>query len=143
SSAFVRDLYEQVMGKTLDSKTLLRISVVVTVVVAALGLVLAINSPSAIMTISAAATGLLGASFFMVVVGGIYTRKLTSQGALASMLAGFFGTLLSYPGVIVSQNILNMHSFIWGLLASIVAGVLVTMLTREVDVPEMTEALDA
>jgi len=138
TSAFVRDLYQQVMGRTLGEKTLHRTSMACTIGVAMVGWMLAMNTPGAIMTISSASTGLLGASFIVVIVGGVYTRRLTSQGAIAAMLAGSLGTILTFPKVIFAKNILGMHSFVWGLLASIIAGVVVTKLTKQNDVAEMT-----
>lgn len=140
TSAFVRDLVQQIMGKSLNEKTLHRASMICTVCVAFIGWILAINTPGAIMTISALSTGLLGACFVVVMIGGVYSRKLTSQGALASMIAGFLGTILSFPGIVVTKNILGMHSFVWGLLASIIAGVVVTKMTKSIDIPELTLA---
>ena len=134
TGAVVRDFYNQYLGKTPSPKFLLRASMLTTVSVAVVGYIFALNSPAAIMTISSMATGLLGASFTVVMVGGVYTKKLNAQGALAAMLSGFCGTVLTTPGVIFKSAILGMNAFVWGFLASIIMAVVVTNLTKKAEI---------
>lgn len=131
TGAVVRDFYNQFLGKTPSQKFLLRASMICTVSVSVLSYILTLNATGAIMTISSASTGLLGASFIVVMVAGVYTKKLTHQGALAAMIVGFLGTLATTPGIIVHSPILGMNAFVWGLLSSIVAAVIVTAITKK------------
>lgn len=64
-------------------------------------------------------------------VGGIYTKKLNAQGALAAMLGGFLGTVLTTEGLFIDKALLGMNAFVWGFLCSIIAAVVVTNLTKK------------
>lgn len=127
----VRDFYEQLLGKKPSQKFLLRASVITTVITAVIAYVLTLNTTGAIALIGSMSTGLLGASFSVVVVGGLYSKKMTTQAAIAAMLAGFFGTVLTTKGVVLDHLLFGMNAFIYGFIAAIVAAVVVTALTNK------------
>ena len=131
TGAVVRDFYNQYLGKTPSPAFLKRASVICTIAIAAISYVLALESPAAIMTVNTMSVGLLGASFVVVMVGGIYTKKLNAQGALAAMLGGFLGTVLTTEGLFIDKALLGMNAFVWGFLCSIIAAVVVTNLTKK------------
>ena len=131
TGAVVRDFYNQYLGKTPSPAFLKRASVICTIAIAAICYVLALESPAAIMTVNTMSVGLLGASFVVVMVGGIYTKKLNAQGALAAMLGGFLGTVLTTEGLFIDKALLGMNAFVWGFLCSIIAAVVVTNLTKK------------
>lgn len=131
TGAVVRDFYEQLLGKKPSQKFLLRASVITTVITAVVAYVLTLNTTGAIALIGSMSTGLLGASFSVVVVGGLYSKKMTTQAAIAAMLAGFFGTVLTTKGVVLDHLLFGMNAFIYGFIAAIVAAVVVTALTNK------------
>ena len=79
--------------------------------------------------ISSMSTGLLGASFSVVIVGACYSKKMTTQGALAGMIGGFLGTVFTTPGIILKSNLFGMNAFIYGFGLSIILSVVVSMMT--------------
>lgn len=135
TGAIVRDFYNQYLGKTPSSKMMLRTSVIATLSISILAYAIALNAPGMIMTINTMAVALLGSSFVVVMVGGIYTKKLNAQGALAAMIGGFIGCVLTFPGIIFPNGILGMNSFVWGLLTSLICAIVATLATKNKEIP--------
>lgn len=131
TGAVVRDFYEQFLKKTPSQKFLLRASVITTLSTAVVAYLLTLKTTGAIAMIGSMSTGLLGASFSVVVVGGLYSKKMTTQAAIAAILAGFFGTVLTTKGIVLDHLLFGMNAFIYGFICSIVAAVVVTKLTNK------------
>ena len=129
SGAVVRDFYQQYLGKTPSQKFLVRASSIAVLAVGVIGYIFTINTSGAISMISSMSTGLLGASFSVVVVGACYSKKMTTQGALAGMIGGFLGTVFTTPGIILKSNLFGMNAFIYGFGLSIILAVVVSMMT--------------
>lgn len=129
TSAVVCDIYQGVLGKNPGQKQLYQFSIATTVVIAVIGLVLALNSPAAIMALSSQSVALAGASFIVPVVGSLYSKRMTTQGAIAAMICGFGVTLLAWPGFIFETNLLGLHAFFWGFLAALIAATIVSTIT--------------
>lgn len=129
SGAVVRDFYQKYLGKSPSQKFLVRASSLTVIAVAVIGYTLCINSSNAISMISSMSTGLLGASFSIVVVGACYSKKMTTEGALAGMLGGFFGTVLTTKGIILKSSLFGMNAFIYGFMASLILTIVVSKMT--------------
>ncbi len=77
-------------------------------------------------------TAIMASAFFVPVVVGVYWRRLTREGAVAAMAAGVFAVffwqadLLPWPGFGPEL----VHPVVPGVLASLLAGVLVSYATR-------------
>ena len=131
SGAVIRDFYQKFLGKKPTEKFLVVASSVVTVVTGVVAYLFTINTSGAIAIISSMSTGLLGASFSVIVVGACYSKKMTSSGALAGMLGGFIGTVLTTPGIILESELFGMNAFIYGFALSLILVIVVSMLTRK------------
>lgn len=130
SGAVVRDFYNQYLGKNPSTKLLRNASAITVLVAAAISYFFAMGSSTSIALISGQSTGLLGASFMIVMVFGVYNKKLTSAGAIGAMLGGFIGTLLFTPGVIFSGWVGGWNPFIFGMAGSIIFGFGISALTK-------------
>ena len=66
---------------------------------------------------------LAASSFLAPVVLGLYWRRATASGAFASMIAGAMAVAVThfYP-------LWGVGTFVWGLAASLIAGILVSLL---------------
>lgn len=99
SSALIEDLY-RIFKKNPNHTTLLVLSRTMVVVVAAIGMVMALNPSDTILGLVGFAWAGFGASFGPVILASLYWRKLTAPGALAGMIVGavtvfVWGTYLS------------------------------------------------
>lgn len=130
TGAVVRDFYDQFLGKKPSQKFLLRASILTTLATAVIAYLFTLRATGAIAMIGSMSTGLLGASFSVVVVGGLYSKKMTTQAAIAAILAGFFGTVLTTKGIVLDHLLFGMNAFIYGFILAIIAAVVVTNLTN-------------
>ena len=87
SSALIEDLY-RIFKKNPNHTTLLVLSRTMVIVVAAIGMVMALNPSDTILGLVGFAWAGFGASFGPVILASLYWRKLTAPGALAGMIVG-------------------------------------------------------
>ncbi|GCL36467.1 putative sodium symporter protein [Sphaerospermopsis reniformis] len=99
SSSVAHDLYYRIFDETASEEK----RVFVGRVVVGLSLVLAgyfgVNPPGFVSQVVAFAFGLAAASFFPVIVLGIFDKRTNSQGAIAGMLSGLIFTIIYIIGV--------------------------------------------
>jgi cation/acetate symporter len=99
SSSVAHDLYYRIFDETASEEK----RVFVGRVVVGFALVLAgyfgVNPPGFVSQVVAFAFGLAAASFFPVIVLGIFDKRTNSQGAIAGMLAGLIFTIIYIIGV--------------------------------------------
>ncbi|NET01965.1 MAG: cation acetate symporter [Sphaerospermopsis sp. SIO1G2] len=99
SSSVAHDLYYRIFDENASEQQ----RVFVGRVVVGLGLVVAgyfgVNPPGFVSQVVAFAFGLAAASFFPVIVLGIFDKRTNSQGAIAGMLAGLTFTTIYIIGV--------------------------------------------
>ncbi len=92
SSAVAHDIYGQILrpqAKEHERLTVARLAIAAAVVVAAY---FGIRPPGFVAEVVAFAFGLAAASFFPILVLGIFWRRTTSQGAIAGMICGLLFT---------------------------------------------------
>lgn len=99
SSSVAHDLYYRIFDETASEEK----RVFVGRVVVGFSLILAgyfgVNPPGFVSQVVAFAFGLAAASFFPVIVLGIFDKRTNSQGAIAGMLAGLIFTIIYIIGV--------------------------------------------
>ncbi len=99
SSSVAHDLYYRIFDETASEEQ----RVFVGRVVVGFSLILAgyfgVNPPGFVSQVVAFAFGLAAASFFPVIVLGIFDKRTNSQGAIAGMLAGLIFTIIYIIGV--------------------------------------------
>jgi len=87
-----RDLYERATGATQPSLVVVRLAIVVGLVVAVL-IAYNVRQEYVIARFTAIFFGLCAATFLPAYVGGLFSRRVTRAGALASMLVGAAASL--------------------------------------------------
>lgn len=148
ASGVVRDIYQRVLKPDADDRRLRRLSQIVIFTAGAIA-VLASIKPVQYLQVLVVFSGTGSAAAFIVpVVMGLFWRRATRTGALAAMIAGFAGMVILY-GVGLHLHglrafrpyfLLGLDPFVWGLGASLVAGVGVSLFTRPPD-PERVALL--
>ena len=97
---FVHDLYQGMIAPEADSKTCKRLMLIVDTAACVVAVLLALRMNDIIQLLSMG-YGILAAGCLVPFLGGIWWKKGTSKGALASAVAGIAASLASSLGVIV------------------------------------------
>ncbi|CAM3903423.1 hypothetical protein JAAN108728_01360 [Janibacter anophelis] len=137
SSALVEDLVNLTGRKASDTALLMygRIGVLV---VALVGLVLALDPDSAILELVAFAWAGFGAAFGPIILLSLYWRRLTAHGALAGMIVGAV-TVFAWGNIDSLSD--RMYEIVPGFLLNLLVAVAVSLAQRSDD-PGIGEEFD-
>ncbi|MCS7233928.1 MAG: sodium/pantothenate symporter [Synergistetes bacterium] len=127
SSAIVKDLYLNYINPEVDPKKISRLSMVITALVSFIVILFAIKPPSLIIWINLYAFGGLEATFFWLIILGLYWKRANAPGAIASIIVGVMSFIL------LSQywkRPFGTHPIVLTLLLGLLAFVFVSILTR-------------
>jgi sodium/pantothenate symporter len=155
SSGLVRDLYQRFINPQANEYVLKRLSYLVMVVVGVVAVVANIR-PVDYLQALVVFSGAGGAVTFCVpALMACYWRRATAAGAMAGMLGGA-GTLLTLyivgflqPDPLIGPAtkfrpyfLLGFDAILWGLLASLIAGVVVSLMTQPPDAALVSKLFD-
>ena len=137
SSSVVRDIYQRNVNPDASQKTLQRMSYVCTVVVGVGVVVAALNPPEYLQDLIVYVGSGLASCFLAPVALGLYWKRMTTPGAIASMLIGFLSHLSLYvagwadgAGFDEPYRPLSLDPVVVGIGASFVGGIVVALLTK-------------
>lgn len=151
ASGLVRDVYQRFLRPRAAEREIAIASYGATIAVGIAVMLVAMRPPRYLQLIIVFASSGMAAGFLIPVLMGCFWRRATAAGALAAMLAGSGTTLALYvAGSILAQlkfdqgigpattdfgayYLFGFEPVVWGLLASLFAGVGVSIMTR---VPE-------
>lgn len=128
-SAFGVDIFKRFMKKDATDKQVLTVTNITMFVIMAVVVVWAFNPPKMILTFSSFAFSVIAGTLIVPVFAGIYSKKGTTMGCVASTIAGAVGTLFWYivkPG---SNYILGFPPFVAGAILSIIVYLVVSKFT--------------
>ena len=94
SSSVIEDFYHQTLGKEVTDRFMLRASRIITVVIGAVGLLIAVTSDKLIFAMVSYAWSGLGASFGPLLLLMLKWKKVTWQGAIAGLITGSLTTVI-------------------------------------------------
>ena len=120
SASLVKDLYRNYVVRDdaakieKYNKNVGKFSIVVTAVVGIITLILTINPPDVIWVLNLFAMGGQEVAFTFPLIGGIFWKKATKEGAIAAAIGGFIVYVFCYYKV----KWLGINAIVWGLLAS-------------------------
>lgn len=157
SSGLVRDVYQRTINPNVSDQTVKRLSYLVTVLVGAGVTVIALQPPRFVQYIIVFTGQGLACSLLAPMVLALFWRRATAAGALAAVLGGFLTFISLYVIGWVGRGmewlppqtygprsqlapfwLLDLEPVVWGLAASFVAGIAVSLWTR----PPETELVD-
>ena len=133
SSSVVKDLWmhrSAEQGKELVEKHVVSASQIVTLLIGAIVFILAIVPPDVIWKINMFAFGGLETAFCWVFVMGMFWRRATKQGAIASMVGG---TLAYCACMALGIKVFGLHQITIGIVVSRVLMVVVSLATKPAD----------
>jgi SSS family solute:Na+ symporter/sodium/pantothenate symporter len=141
SSALVQDIYHRWIRPDAPESTLRKLSHLFIVIIALIAAAGAVNSPKFLQAIVVFTGGAAACAYLFPCVMAAYWPRATARGAIASMAAGVLTVLALYvpgwfwghdPGIDAKSNFyaiypLDIAPFVWGLLASAVMGIGVSL----------------
>ncbi len=151
ASGLVRDVYQRFFRPKASEREIAWASYSATVGIGLLAAVIALNPPQYLQLIVVFASAGMASAFLMPALLGAFWRRATAAGALASMSVGAIVTLLlygygTYLGFQKVDQMIGpkMQTFgayylfgfdpcVWGLLSSLIAGVVVSLFTNPPD----------
>jgi sodium/pantothenate symporter len=157
ASGLVHDLYQRFLRPRASEREIARVSYTATIAIGLLVALLAINPPKYLQMIVVFSSAGMAAAFLAPAVLGAFWRRMNAAGAIASMLCGAGVTLFLYlvgrfgreafllanvlpPNPDIGPKsewapyyLLGFDPCVWGLSASFVVAVVVSLLTRPPD----------
>ena len=164
SSGIVHDVYQRFLRPTASEREIARASYAMTVLVGVAVALVALRPPAYLQLIVVFSSSGMAAAFLMPALLGAFWRRMTAQGAIAAMTVGTAATLLLYLIGSIGTKALGLDAIladtsmigpakglrpyylfgldpcVWGLSASMLAGVLVSLATPRPD-PERVALL--
>jgi len=126
SSAVVRDFMVKGLGRSLSEKQTVRYSRLAAALIGVISLAIALRPPALVLVLMAFSSATIASTCLWQILFGLYWKKTTRWGVLASMGCGLISTL-AWMGM---GSPFGVHGFIPGLLASLIAIVVVSLFTE-------------
>ena len=133
SSTVVRDVYQQKVNPNASEQKIKRLTYWTTCLLGLAAAVAVVNPPEFLQTLIVFASGGLAGCFLMPMTLGLYWPRMTASGAMSGMLSG----LVTYGGCYLAGWFvhekfaayapLDFHPFLWSLLVSGMAVVIVSL----------------
>ena len=139
SSAVSLDIYKGLINKDADEKTVMNVSRITVLVIAAIAFVLSLNPASSIFGLVSYAWAGFGSTFGPLVILALFWRGMTNKGAVAGLIAGGVTVVLWHN---LKGGIFNVYEILPGFIACLVFAVAVSLLDRNKN-PEMLAEFDA
>ncbi|GAA4283654.1 sodium/proline symporter [Brevibacterium daeguense] len=115
--------------RNLSEKTAVNISRAVILVLAIVGLIIAIIQPPGVFDIVVFATSVLGAAFVPAYVCAVWWKKANTPGAIASILAGAAGAVAAQ--LFDTAGSIGLDPMGFGIIASVLAIIVVSLATQK------------
>ena len=131
SAAIIKDIYRTYYVKdnaerqAKYEKNLSKFTIGGTLVVGIVTVLLALNPPDIIWVLNLFTMGGLECAFFWPLVGGLFFKKGTKQGAVAASIGGAAFYIFAYYNV----KVLGINAVVWGLLVSAILYYVVSFAT--------------
>ena len=127
SSAFTGDLYKTLIRRQVTDRELVIVGRVAVLAIALAAFILAMNPQSKVLDLVAYAWAGFGAAFGPAVILSLYWPAMTRQGALSGIIAGGVTVVVWKQ---LEGGIFELYEIVPGILASVAAIVLVSLMSR-------------
>ncbi|MEX2176929.1 MAG: sodium:solute symporter [Pirellulaceae bacterium] len=155
ASGLVRDVYQRFLNPRASDREIRRLTYAVMIAIGVVAVALNIFPVKHLQTLVVFSSGCAASSFLIPTAMLCYWRRATAAGTIAAMLAGAAASLaLNLTGLIQailrgkaaefqSYNLLGLEPLLWGLLVSLVVGIVVSLVTRPPDEELVSKLFDA
>ena len=124
-----QDLWRRFVAKNLGERASVSISRVAILIVALIGLAIALARPPGVFEVVVFATSVLGSAFVPVYVCAVWWKKANAPGAIASMLAGTVAAVTAQ--LANTEEGLGLDAMVFGIGASIITIIVVSLATQK------------
>ncbi len=124
ASAVSEDLYKGIIKPKAEDRTVLSVSRVTVIVIAAVAYVIALNPNNSIMGLVSNAWAGFGATFGPVVVLSLFWRRSNRIGAIAGMLGGGLTVIIWDYIPLMNGSTLAAHTGLYSLVVGFLAGLI-------------------
>jgi SSS family solute:Na+ symporter len=133
------DIYKGILKPEASDRTVLLVSRIAVLASGILTVLLVLNPPNILAFLIWMGIGTMLAVFAVPLLAGLYWRRATKEGAIASMVAGLVAAI-AFAAISRYVTSLPMHFSFYALLCSIAAMIVVSLLTKPIsnDVLNMT-----
>jgi len=125
SSSMIQDIVKQGMKKELNRERSLFWSKTGSAVIGFVSLAIALRPPALVLTLTAFAWAVIASTTLWPILFGIYWKRATKAGCLASMIGGFITALIW----MAAGKPFGIHGFIPGIIVGFVLMILVSQFT--------------
>lgn len=131
ASAFSKNIYQGIFKKDATDKQVMKISRMILVIIAVIGMIIAMDENSIIFTIVSFAWAGFGATFGPIMLFSLFWKRTTREGAIAGMLSGgimvFIWKLLLKP----LGGIFGIYELLPAFLISCIVIIIVSIMSKE------------
>ena len=133
ASALAKNIYQGILRRDASDKQVMRVSRVTLLLVALVGMVIALDEDSVIFTIVSFAWAGFGATFGPVMLLSLFWKRTTHAGAVAGMVSG--GVMVFLWNLVISRlgGVFAIYELLPAFLVACVVIVVVSLLTPEPD----------
>ncbi|MDR0981529.1 MAG: sodium:solute symporter family protein [Methanocalculaceae archaeon] len=129
-TGFSWNIFKTMLRPNATERQVVRVSQICVLIAAVVSLILAINPPEMLAFLIWLGIGLMLCSFAVPLIAGLYWRRATAAGAIASMAVGLFASIgFGYYDQFIGK--LPMHISIYALALAIIAMVVVSLMTQK------------
>jgi sodium/proline symporter len=139
SSAFSQDVFKGLIKKDASEKTVLNVSRITVLVIAAIAFALSVNPESSIFSLVSYAWAGFGATFGPIILLALFWRGTTRNGAIAGLISGGI-TVVTWHNL--KGGIFNVYEILPGFIVCLIFTVVFSLLQKNKD-PEMLAEFDA
>ncbi len=123
------DIYKNLINPKANDKKITAVSRAVVIVAAALTLYLAVKPPQLLALLIWMGIGVMLSTFVMPLIAGLYWKRATREGALASMAVGF-STAIAFGFVHQFIVKLPMHFSMYSFVLAVITMIVVSLVTK-------------
>jgi SSS family solute:Na+ symporter len=123
------DIYKNLINPKANDKTITTMSRAVVVIAAALTLYLAVKPPQLLALLIWMGIGIMLSTFVMPLLAGLYWKRATREGAIASMAVGF-STAVIFGFVHQFVMKLPMHFSMYSFVLAVITMIVVSLVTK-------------
>jgi SSS family solute:Na+ symporter/sodium/pantothenate symporter len=155
ASGLVRDVYQRFISPQATEHELRRLTYLAMIVIGIIAVALNVFPVKHLQTFVVFSSGCAASSFLMPTLMMCYWRRATAAGTIAAMLAGAAASsALNLTGLVIAiragrasefhaYELLGLEPLIWGLVSSLVVGILVSLATQPPDERLVSKLFDA
>ena len=131
ASAFAKSIFQGIIKKDATDKQVMSVSRIVLVLVALIGIVIALDENSVIFTVVSFAWAGFGATFGPIMLFSLFWKRTTREGAISGMLAGGVMVFIWKLALKPMGGIFGIYELLPAFLVSCIVIVVVSLLTKE------------